>query len=55
MTEPEFGSDATHLETKAKKTEGGFILNGEKKWIGNATFADYLIIWAKNEDENGKI
>jgi len=30
-------------------------LNGKKRWIGNATFADYIIVWAKNVDEDGKI
>jgi len=56
LTEPSFGSDATSLETFAvKATDGrdGWILNGQKKWIGNATFADYIIVWAKNrEDKN---
>jgi glutaryl-CoA dehydrogenase len=30
-------------------------LNGGKRWISNATFADYLIIWAKNADDGNKI
>ena len=55
MTEPDFGSDATSLRTTAKKVEGGYVINGEKRWIGNATFADYIIIWARNESEGGKI
>jgi alkylation response protein AidB-like acyl-CoA dehydrogenase len=55
LTEPNYGSDATSLKTSAKKVEGGYILNGEKKWIGNATLADNLIIWARNEDEGNKI
>ena len=55
LTEPENGSDATGLKTSAKKVEGGYILNGSKRWIGNATFADYVIVWAKNELEGGKI
>lgn len=36
LTEPDNGSDATGLKTTAKKTEGGYILNGKKRWIGNA-------------------
>lgn len=55
LTEPNNGSDATGLKTTAKRVEGGFLLNGSKRWIGNATFADYIIVWAKNVDENGKI
>ena len=37
LTEPDNGSDATGLQTTATKTEGGWILNGKKRWIGNAT------------------
>ena len=55
LTEPDYGSDATSLKTSAKKVEGGYILNGQKRWIGNATFADYIIIWARNEAENNNI
>lgn len=55
LTEPTNGSDATHLKSTAKKVEGGYLLNGQKRWIGNATFADYIIIWAKNVDEEDKI
>lgn len=55
LTEPDHGSDATGLETTAKKTEGGWLLNGKKRWIGNATFADYIIVWAKNVDDGNKI
>ena len=55
LTEKEFGSDATSLQTSAKKVEGGYILNGNKRWIGNATFAHYIIIWARNLDDGNKI
>lgn len=55
LTEPDFGSDATSLQTNAKKVEGGYVLNGCKRWIGNATFAHYIIIWARNVDEGNKI
>ena len=30
-------------------------MNGEKFWIGNATFADYIVVWAKNKDDENKI
>ena len=39
----------------AKKVNGGYVINGEKRWIGNAGFSDYIIIWAKNIDEGNKI
>lgn len=56
LTEPLYGSDATSLKTTAKKVPGGgYVLNGEKRWIGNATFAHYILVWARNEDEGGKI
>ena len=55
LTEPENGSDATNMQTNAKKVEGGYILNGQKKWPGNATLADYHIIWAKNVSDGNKI
>jgi alkylation response protein AidB-like acyl-CoA dehydrogenase len=55
LTEPDYGSDATSLKTTAKKVEGGYLLNGVKRWIGNATFADYIIVWAVNIDAGNKI
>ncbi|TGN27917.1 acyl-CoA dehydrogenase family protein [Empedobacter tilapiae] len=52
LTEPEVGSGAAGgLTTTCKKTEKGWILNGQKKWIGNATFADLVIIWARDIDD----
>lgn len=52
LTEPEVGSGAAGgLTTTAKKTAEGWVLNGQKKWIGNATFADVTIIWAKDVDD----
>ncbi|KAL6061119.1 Acyl-coenzyme A oxidase 4, peroxisomal, variant 2 [Balamuthia mandrillaris] len=50
LTEPDAGSDASNLYTTAKKVEGGWLLNGRKRWIGNGTFADVIIIWAINAD-----
>jgi alkylation response protein AidB-like acyl-CoA dehydrogenase len=55
LTEPTHGSDATSLLSTAKKTQGGFLITGKKRWIGNATFADYIIVWARNVDEGNKI
>lgn len=50
LTEPEVGSGAAGgLTTTCKLTADGWVLNGQKKWIGNATFADVVVIWAKDE------
>ena len=53
LTEPDAGSDPGSLKTTAVEKDGGYVLNGEKKWIGNASFADVAVIWARIED--GKI
>ncbi|KAK7845296.1 acyl-coenzyme A oxidase 4, peroxisomal [Quercus suber] len=52
LTEPEYGSDASALKTIATKVEGGWILEGQKRWIGNSTFADLLVIFARNTTTN---
>lgn len=53
LTEPEVGSGAAGgLTTTAKKTEEGWVLNGQKKWIGNAPFSDVTIIWARDTEDN---
>jgi glutaryl-CoA dehydrogenase len=50
LTEPEAGSDPGSLRTTAVENDGGYVLNGEKKWIGNASFSDVAVIWARTED-----
>ncbi|KAK7339896.1 hypothetical protein VNO77_20582 [Canavalia gladiata] len=52
LTEPDYGSDASALKTTATKVEGGWILEGQKRWIGNSTFADLLVIFARNTTTN---
>ncbi len=52
LTEPNVGSDASHIQTTARRSGDGWLLTGEKKWIGNATFADLIVIWARNEETN---
>ena len=47
LTEPEAGSDPGSLTTTATERDGGYVLNGEKKWIGNASFSDVAVIWAR--------
>jgi len=53
LTEPDVGSGAARgLTTTAKRHGSGWILNGRKRWIGNATFADLTVIWARDVDDN---
>src|SRR6201996_6585320 len=53
LTEPEVGSGAAGgLTTTARREGDSWILNGQKKWIGNATFADVTIIWARDLDDD---
>jgi glutaryl-CoA dehydrogenase len=51
LTEPEAGSDPGSLSTTAVEKEGGYVLSGEKKWIGNASFSEVAVIWARTEDD----
>jgi glutaryl-CoA dehydrogenase len=55
LTEPDAGSDPAGMKTVAKKTEGGYVLNGSKMWISNAPIADVFVVWAKSEAHGGKI
>lgn len=49
LTEPNVGSDAVHIQTTARKDGNHYILNGAKRWIGNASMSNVLIIWARDE------
>ena len=55
LTEPDAGSDPAGMKTTAKKTDGGYVLNGSKMWISNAPIADVFVVWAKSEAHGGKI
>jgi glutaryl-CoA dehydrogenase len=53
LTEPHGGSDvAGGLETTARRDGDEWVLNGAKRWIGNATFADVVVIWARDVETN---
>ncbi|PYY45256.1 acyl-CoA dehydrogenase family protein [Curtobacterium sp. MCBD17_023] len=53
LTEPLSGSDSARgLRTTARREGDTWVLNGSKRWIGNATFADVVVIWAKDEADN---
>jgi glutaryl-CoA dehydrogenase len=49
LTEPNFGSDAGGMITRAKKVPGGYSLTGSKMWISNSPIADVFVVWAKND------
>lgn len=52
LTEPDFGSNPGGMITTAKKSSDGWVLNGTKMWITNASMADVAIVWAQT-GENG--
>jgi hypothetical protein len=56
LTEPHGGSDvARGLETTARREGDEWVLDGAKRWIGNATFADHVVVWARDvEDDSVK-
>jgi glutaryl-CoA dehydrogenase len=52
LTEPEVGSGAARgLTTSARRDGGTWVLDGHKRWIGNASFADLTVIWARDVDD----
>ncbi len=53
LTEPNHGSDPASMLSRAKPTEGGFIMNGAKMWITNSPIADVFVVWAKLTDPDG--
>ncbi len=48
LTEPRHGSDSVALETSARRDGDEWVINGEKKWIGNGTLADVVVVWARD-------
>merc|ERR1719498_592790 len=55
LTEPNAGSDPVGMITVAKQDGDDFILNGSKTWITNAPFADIAVVWAKCDEDGGKV
>jgi glutaryl-CoA dehydrogenase len=49
LTEPDAGSDPASLRTRARKVDGGYVINGAKIWITNSPIADIFIVWAKDD------
>jgi glutaryl-CoA dehydrogenase len=54
LTAPLHGSDSVALETTAHRKGSTWVLNGQKKWIGNGTIADVIVVWARDADD-GKV
>ena len=54
LTGPTHGSDSVSLETRATPVEGGWVLNGEKKWIGNGSMGGITVVWARS-DQDGQV
>jgi len=55
LTEPGFGSNPGGMTTRARRSGGEYILNGEKMWITSGTIADVAIVWAKLENADGSV
>src|SRR5438093_6565607 len=53
LTEHGHGSDPGGMETRAKRDDDHYVLNGSKCWIGNASIAEVKVIWAK--DDGGRV
>ena len=51
LTEPEHGSDSIALETSAARVGDSYVINGSKKWIGNGTIADVVVVWARDTED----
>lgn len=51
LTEPTHGSDSVSLETTATRAEGGWVINGHKKWIGNGAAGGITVVWARSDED----
>ncbi|HKF71850.1 MAG TPA: acyl-CoA dehydrogenase [Stellaceae bacterium] len=50
LTEPDHGSDAGGMKSRARKVADGYVLKGSKMWISNSPIADVFMVWAKTDD-----
>src|SRR5262249_13702636 len=51
LPEPLHGSDSVALETEARRVGGEYVINGAKRWIGNGSLADVVVLWARDADD----
>jgi glutaryl-CoA dehydrogenase len=49
LTEPSHGSDSVALETRARRVGDAYVIDGAKRWIGNGSIADVVVVWARDE------
>jgi glutaryl-CoA dehydrogenase len=54
LTEPDHGSDSVSLETTARRDGDFYVIDGAKKWIGNGSIADVVVVWAR-DTEDGQV
>src|SRR4051812_3564653 len=52
-TEPDSGSDAASIRTTARRTNGGYVLSGQKTWISNGGLAEYYVVFATVDPGSG--
>jgi len=52
LTEPEHGSDSVTLETAARRDGDSYVIDGAKRWIGNGSIADVVVVWARDTSDN---
>jgi glutaryl-CoA dehydrogenase len=52
LTEPEHGSDSVSLETSARRDGDEWVLHGAKRWIGNGSIADVVVVWARTDEDD---
>ena len=50
LTEPDHGSDSVRLETTVRRDGDEYVIEGAKRWIGNGTIADVIVVWARTDD-----
>lgn len=55
LTEPDAGSNPAAMRTRARKDGNEYVISGEKMWITSGSIADVAVIWAKVEDDGGRI
>jgi len=55
LTEPTAGSDPASMKSYARRDGSDWVLNGEKRWIGLATIADVVVVWARTDEEKNPV
>jgi glutaryl-CoA dehydrogenase len=55
LTEPDAGSNPGAMRTRARREGHEYVLSGEKMWITSGSIADIAVIWAKNEEQDGRV